>query len=732
VQELFDPPRFRFSHMLVRETIYRDLGAAERERLHAGVALALESLGASERLAELSHHLALAGGSADPSRTLAYCRQAGERALHTYAHEEAAVHFQRALAAVRGDADHQRVGLLLSLADAHQRCGDRAQARAACEQAADVARRLGDPRLLASAALRLGAEFTFGHVDPMLVGMLEDSLRGLGDAEPALRARLMARLAAARQPAPDPDGPIALATEAVALARTVGDRPVLALVLRDARAAYMPFDDLDDRLALDLEALALAYETGDKMTLGQSLWRLAVERMEQGNFAAARGHLDQLERLTDEVRQPHRRWWWMMARAGLASFLGNFAEADRLFDESEPVAAGHQDPNARVFQVLCRFSHAWTATRRDEQVELQTRLTEALRVRGHMADSPLMIATLNARMSEGEELAGIADQLFAQWPRRFSGQHFLAEIAARAGNRDAAAAFYDHLLPWESRIATPYTPEGSYAHYLGLLATCLGRRADAARHFEAAIAIHERIGARPWVAHSQMAYADLLESGGERDRRLAEELRARARTIAEELGMTGMLERFGVVAAPAPPRVHAEPLAVQQGGEYWTVKFEGAEYRFKDSKGMQIVAHLVRNPGREFHVLHLAGLASGSEGEALVEPAAAAAADPAARTAYRERAEALQDELREAEVNGDLGRAARARAELDALAEELARGVGLGGRERRTGGSAERARINIQRRISDALRKIEEACPPLGRRLSRAIRTGAYCLYEEG
>ena len=43
------------------------------------------------------------------------------------------------------------------------------------------------------------------------------------------------------------------------------------------------------------------------------------------------------------------------------------------------------------------------------------------------------------------------------------------------------------------------------------------------------------------------------------------------------------------------------------------------------------------------------------------------------------------------------------------------------------GSSAERARINIQRRISDALARIEGACAPRARRLSRAIRTGTFC-----
>jgi len=162
------------------------------------------------------------------------------------------------------------------------------------------------------------------------------------------------------------------------------------------------------------------------------------------------------------------------------------------------------------------------------------------------------------------------------------------------------------------------------------------------------------------------------------------------------------------------------------------VTFEDASYRFKDSKGMQIVAYLVRNPGREFHVLHLAGVAAGHEGETLIEEPAAAVADEDARASFRDRVDDLRAALAEAEANGDLGHAARARGELEALADELARGVGLGGRGRKTGGSAERARINIQRRISDALARIGEACPPLGRRLARSITTGAYCIYEEG
>jgi hypothetical protein len=735
------PPRFRFSHILVRETIYRALGAAERERLHGELALILETQGDPTdptRLAGLSHHFALAGARGDADKALTYCREAGDRALHTYAHEEAASHFRGALATLTGAApatDRARGDLLLDLADAHQRSGQRDAAREACEQAAECARRLGDAVLLGRVALRLGAELVVSVVDPTLVSLLEESLRGLGEARTALRARLMARLAAARQPAPDPDQPIALATEAIALARELDDRPALAAVLRDARATYLPLDDLDRRLALDLETLSIAYETGDKAVALQALWRLGTERLEEGNFAAASSHLDQYERLASDLRQPHRRWQSMLARASLASFRGAFEDADRLLEETVPLAAASQDPNGEIFTLFVRLSHAWTATRIDEARALVAALEPALAAR-RTAGNHMMAAMARARVADDESLQRLADALpIAQWAPRFSGQHIAAEIFARARRPAPAEILYDRLLPWASRFAVLGTIEGTYSHYLGLLAVSLGRGQEARRHFEDALARHEKAGARPWVAHTQIAFADLLSTTSDkRDQERATELVADARVIAEALPMPGLLARLGVTRTPVPRHAAITParLTLARQGESWVLFHEGEPYRFKDSKGMQIVAYLLANPGRELHVLHLAGISAGAEGgDTLFEAPAGATNDPAAREAYRERVLELREDLLEAEANADLGRATRAREELDLLADELAHGIGLGGRGRQTGGSVERARVNIQRRISDALRRIEAACPVAGRRLSRGIHTGAYCSYEE-
>jgi hypothetical protein len=104
--------------------------------------------------------------------------------------------------------------------------------------------------------------------------------------------------------------------------------------------------------------------------------------------------------------------------------------------------------------------------------------------------------------------------------------------------------------------------------------------------------------------------------------------------------------------------------------------------------------------------------------------------DGQAKAAYRARVSELQEEIEEAEAFNDPERAARARDELGFLARELAGAVGLGGRDRKTGSDAERARVNVTRAIRTALRRITEHDPALGRSLGSAIRTGTFCVYE--
>jgi hypothetical protein len=106
------------------------------------------------------------------------------------------------------------------------------------------------------------------------------------------------------------------------------------------------------------------------------------------------------------------------------------------------------------------------------------------------------------------------------------------------------------------------------------------------------------------------------------------------------------------------------------------------------------------------------------------------ALDAGAKAAYKARLDELREEAEEAESFNDPERAARAREEIDFIARELAGAVGLGGRDRKTGSDAERARVNATRSIRTVLKRVAEHDADLGRELEATVRTGTFCAYE--
>jgi hypothetical protein len=86
---------------------------------------------------------------------------------------------------------------------------------------------------------------------------------------------------------------------------------------------------------------------------------------------------------------------------------------------------------------------------------------------------------------------------------------------------------------------------GSYSLYCGMLAACLSLWDDAERHFADALAMNERLGARPSVVRTRRAWATmLLDRGTPDDPACARELIATGRAEAETLGMAREIVRF--------------------------------------------------------------------------------------------------------------------------------------------------------------------------------------------
>jgi predicted ATPase len=163
------PGRLRFSHALVRDTLYDGLPAARRVRLHREAGAALERRYGSDlepHLAELAHHFSRAAPAGQVEKAVEYARRAGVEAVRLMAYEEAVRLFMLALATLELQPvvePRRRCELLLGLGDAQARAGEEAASKETFVRAAEVARAVPAASLLARAALGYGGRFLWAR-----------------------------------------------------------------------------------------------------------------------------------------------------------------------------------------------------------------------------------------------------------------------------------------------------------------------------------------------------------------------------------------------------------------------------------------------------------------------------------------------------------------------------------------------------------------------------------------
>jgi len=745
------PLRYRFSHFLIRELVYESIPDAERGDAHRRLAEVLLERPDNEgqpRWSEIAHHFTAAGPGTASKASEAY-RQASAQALRQLAFDEAVIAAHRALDACERALpvdERVRIAILIQLGHAQTRAGDIQAGKTTCAKAAALARDLGDASLLAKAALEHGSALIFANVDAELVALLEEALELLESSDSPLRARLMARLAAALQPALDPEPPMELARQAIAMARRTGDKQTLLDTLRDGGSAMVDLGDVEERLLLDREHAALAEELGNPIEGLRANMRSFMVFVQLGRLDDAFRTLHACERAADELDHPTYRWRCQALRVLRALWEGDFDEADRYLEEVRALVEQAGDPNARLTYAYQKARILLYRGEFDAQLPFVDELEESWRGTALGGATAGVLVGAEHLMSGRREAAlrrfdaeAVAKLLHLGDP---SSDLCAARLCAAAEHRELAERLYKKLLLSKESLFTTgmigMTIEGPGSWPLALLAKCLGREEDARAHYEDAIATTRRTNGHPVNTLLACEYAEMLAtSTAPADRQRALELAQSAAVVAAQLGMRdaekrahavtsqleGASEITGVSLAPSP-RVD-----MNRVGDSWLIQYGGAEFHLRDMKGVRLLAHLVDNPGREYHVLDLSGETRTSE-HRVDRGDAGRVIDEEARQQYQARVAALREELEEAESWNDAGRTERARGELEFLRRELAKAVGLGGRERRVGAAAERARINVQRRIRDAIRRVEAHHPDLAKHLDRAVKTGTYCSYN--
>ena len=756
---------YRFHHELFRLTLYDGLPIERRLELHAKVGEAIEQEYADHlepHLAALAHHFGLVAPSASAKQAFDYATRAARQEMAKHAYEEAVALFRQGLGLTDlvPDADvRDRARLLVEMGRALHGAGRRSEAEAAFLEAAEAAREIDDAELLALAAHGFGSgTFSAGVVDRRLVALLEEALGALGEEPSSLRVDLLMRLSMELHYSEESDRAAALSDRAITLAREIGEPYALGLALESVAMARAGPDNVEDRLGISGELIELSERASLELRLlSGRIWRICA-LLELARVDEARREIEAYAELANEIGHPAHVWYAAALEATVAVFAGRLEEGERLAGEAWELGAPTREDEATQFRDVQRLAVA-LARGDAEAIAPLERAFEVLAARHPSVPFfPAAVLAIQLALGRPEEarrrLRALAGDRFGALPRNLSWLAALsvgAEAAVGTGERGAAGTLEELLAPYADRNAVvdwAMACLGSVHRYLGLLSSTLGRHDEAVERLERAVEENARMGARPFETHARRELAEALlarDEPGDRDR--AAGLLREALESYEFLGMSSHRDRaeaslasLGDPGARRGAAGEALPGLFRREGEYWAISFERDAFRLKHTKGMTYLAELLRRPGEEVHALDLVTVASSGAPAGTTAPRqegltggglgdAGAALDPQAKRAYRERLRELEEDLEEADANNDTERAARAREEIDFIAEELSSAVGLGGRDRKAASASERARVAVTRAIRSALKRIRDHSKPLADHLDTTVNTGTFCSY---
>jgi hypothetical protein len=326
----------RFVHVLVRDAIEAGLGSVDRAQLYRSAAEAVEECYAGRlepRLSDLARHWASAAVLGERGRATGWIRRAAGEAVSRLAYEEGVRLYRLALdVAGRELDDLDRCQLLLALGAAQSLSGDHPGRLHTCRGAADLARSMARPDLIAETALVLdggdGAD-----ADRLVRGLCEEVLRWPGPQSSSLRARVAAGLARACIYLDDVDAAARASEQALAVANQCDDRAAVVATLRARQLVRCGPDGTDERCGLAAQLLEIGREASDpEIQMWAHLWRVDV-MFQRGDLAGVGRELDALAWCVNEVGGPVARWQLVRCQAAHAQAQARFAEAIRLANE---------------------------------------------------------------------------------------------------------------------------------------------------------------------------------------------------------------------------------------------------------------------------------------------------------------------------------------------------------------------------------------------------------------
>ncbi|WP_082281892.1 protein kinase domain-containing protein [Mycobacterium colombiense] len=593
-----EPGRYGFAHGATRDALYDDLPALRRSQLHIAAGEAIEELyedRIESHLSAIAFHFAKAAPYGDAAKAADYAWWAGERAAATYAYEDAVSLYATALRlfdTISEVVPQRRCDLLLALGDARWRAGEAEGARKTFGEAATIARELALNDHFARAALGYGGGpggFSItDRADEQLVALLDEALEVLPARDSALRVTVLARLALELRR----KGALAEAdrtsAQAIEMAERVGDTKILLLAMHSRQWSTLGPDRTEEAIASGEEMARLARIVGDRdMEFeGHQLRLIALAQL--GDFRAVDQEIAACDRLANELHQPRYLWQTAVFRTMRALMQGRYKESERLAQTALSIGQRAEPEVAAVVfgahSFLTRLADGTLEQLRDVGREAAARYGQA------WPASYVWLLTEIGQLDEARaRFAELAGDGFAALRR---GSDWLTSVCVLSmasipiGDRGAACALYELLLPYEDRCTLFLAGAGclgSNHTFLAFAAAAAARKEDAAHHFDLALARNAEIGSDYVTPRVCYEYARmLLSTSGPADRDKAMGLIDRGLDLAQRNSMRVEVERLVQLR-----RGHKESREHQLG---WSVMDDVAESVEADRPDLSKVA----------------------------------------------------------------------------------------------------------------------------------------------
>lgn len=499
-----EPSTVRFTHVLVRDTLYADMTNVRKRRWHGRVAAGIEAHRPHD-FAALAYHYAQLSTRAEIRKALHYTVAAAESADQRYAHRSAARFYTEALDILNRLADKtidERIELLARRISAQVAAGSSIDAAHTRREAVSVAEETGRTDLLirtltAGELPTTWLKRNYGEYDARLVELIEHALRR-NDIDDATRCRLLCALV--DEIRGEEDERASEAAEAAYLLASRLDVPELLGLSLTALWNIVPADLEPERrmqINLDLIALGTDHDLPVFAMIGHH-GAFMVEAVRR-RFDEMAAHLELESALAEKHRWTQSRATARMSRGMLAHASGDVELAHKYFDEGARSLRASVAFNADSIHALAFITTAFsTGTLVDIEPTLRM-LYDAYPAIG--ADLLALSLSERGRIDEARSVRLQAEPL-----RHDFFESLLLAVRGFAvlavGDRDEAERVYSALAKFEGQLAGIGTGTfvlGPVDTVLALLAEFLGRPGAAAHHWERATELAHAWGSSYWI-----------------------------------------------------------------------------------------------------------------------------------------------------------------------------------------------------------------------------------------